>query len=329
MPSFSLSVQACRLCTANNFRLQQLIVHANSCPLTASLKLCLYCLGTVLIGASVAPLAYWLGGAAAHLHGFEFLAQNEFSRFFDRSILFAAIFLLVPVIPWIGPFLALGFCGNRRFLPQLLAGFLLATFCIGTLAAGLLVTRLAWLKHPLPWAVLPNLLITAFAVSLIEETLFRGAFLGILRQSLSKSTSVLIVAVLFSTIHFIRPARDQIADVRWYSGFELLPTVFWQFSNPVLLVGGFTTILILGLMLGHAALQTRSLWLPIGLHAGIVFGKIAFNKFSKRSEDLSPWIGQDLTVGFGPILILLFLWGLTWLLILRDPRPTLDSEHNS
>ncbi len=277
----------------------------------------------------MAPLVYWLGLAASHLHGFEFLAQNEFSRFFDRSILFAAIVLLVPFIPWIGPFPALGLRGNRCFLAQVLTGFLLAIICIGTLAAGLLITRVAWLKHPLPWAVLPNLLITALAVSLIEETLFRGIFLGILRRSLSRSAAVVVVAVLFSTVHFIRPARDQIADVRWYSGFEMLPTVFGQFSNPGLLLGGFTTILILGLMLGHAALQTRSLWLPIGLHAGIVFGKITFNKFTKRLEDLSPWIGQDLTVGFGPILILLFLWCLTWLLILRDPRPALGAEHNS
>ena len=58
--------------------------------------------------------------------------------------------------------------------------------------------------------------------------------------------------------------------------------------------------------------------LAIGLHGGLVFGKMGFNKMAKRVTDAMPWFGPDLTVGFGAVLVLLFVWLLTWYLFLRE-----------
>jgi hypothetical protein len=82
-------------------------------------------------------------------------------------------------------------------------------------------------------------------------------------------------------------------------------------------------------MLAHAAVKTRSLWLPIGIHAGVVFGKMSFGKLTHRTKDAMPWFGQDLTFGLGSLLILLFLWFLIWLLFLRGTAPSRPNDQHA
>ena len=50
----------------------------------------------------------------------------------------------------------------------------------------------------------------------------------------------------------------------------------------MLVLAGFTTLFLIGLILADARLQTRSLWLPIGLHAGWILASGAFNKIAHR-----------------------------------------------
>ena len=83
-------------------------------------------------------------------------------------------------------------------------------------------------------------------------------------------------------------------------------------------VGGFVTIGILGLLLAHATIRTSSLWLGIGIHSGLIFAKMGFNKVTKKIQDISPWFTGDITVGIGSILILLLLWLMIWMIYLRQ-----------
>ena len=82
-------------------------------------------------------------------------------------------------------------------------------------------------------------------------------------------------------------------------------------------LGGFSTLGILGLLLAHATIRTSSLWLGIGIHSGLIFAKMGFNKVTNRFRDVTPWFGGDITVGIGSILILLLLWFLIWIIYLR------------
>jgi len=82
-------------------------------------------------------------------------------------------------------------------------------------------------------------------------------------------------------------------------------------------LGGFTTIGILGLILAHATIRTGSLWLGIGVHSGLIFAKMGFNKVTRKIQDIAPWFGGDITVGIGAVLVLLLLWFLIWLIYLR------------
>ena len=271
------------------------------------------------MGATLAPWLFWAGQYISHFPQLSFLAGTDFQRYFDRSILISAFLLLVPILHWIGLHRLenLGLRKNARRVSHVLGGFALSLGTISASGAFLFGMDVFELKDPVPWDLLPPILLTAITVAVIEETLFRGALLGLLRQTFTPQPAAILVSVLFSILHFLNPEREGIASVHWYSGFELLPRAFWRFSDPLPLLGGFITIGILGLMLAHATIQTSSLWLGIGIHAGLIFGKMGFNKVMKRVEDFSPWFGSDITVGIGSILTLLFLWSLVWLIYLR------------
>lgn len=80
----------------------------------------------------------------------------------------------------------------------------------------------------------------------------------------------------------------------------------------MLMLAGFTTLFLLGWILADARLRTRSLWLPIGLHAGWIFASGAFNKIAHRDAIILPWLGKNLLVGIVPLGV----GAITWLLML-------------
>jgi CAAX protease family protein len=287
--------------------------------LSAALKILVYLIGTVVVGAALAPWLFWAGQYVSHFQQLGFLASTDFQRYFDRSILISAFLLLLPILQWIGlrRLKGLGLRKNPWRIRHLLGGFAISAGTIAALGAFLLAFDVLEWKDPLPWDRLPPILLTAISVAVIEETLFRGAILGLVRQTFTARPSAVFVSVLFSIVHFLNPERDQIVTVNWYSGFELLPRAFWQFSDPLLVLGGFITIGILGLLLAHVTIRTSSLWLGIGIHSGLIFSKMGLNKVTKRVQDITPWFSNDITIGIGSILILLVLWSLVWLVYLR------------
>jgi membrane protease YdiL (CAAX protease family) len=287
--------------------------------LSVALKILAYLFGTVFLGAALAPWLFWTGQYASHFPQLGFLAKTDFQRYFNRSVLLSAFLLLLPILQWIGlrRLKSLGLRKNPRRISHLLGGFAISAGAISALGALLLGLDALEFKDPLPWNLLPPILLTAISVALIEETLFRGAILGLVRQTFTIRPAAAFVSALFSIVHFLNPEKAQISNVSWSSGFELLPNAFWRFSDPLLVLGGFTSIGILGLLLAHATVRTSSLWLAIGIHSGLIFGKMGLNKVTKRIQDIAPWFGNDLTVGIGSILFLLFLWSIIWLVYLR------------
>jgi uncharacterized protein len=272
-----------------------------------------------MLGAILAPWLFWAGQYVSRFNSLRFLANTDFQRFFNRAVLVSAFLLLIPLLRWIGlqRLQNLGLRKNPQGIPHLLGGFLISACTMSALGASLLGLDICELKDPFPWDLLLPILLTAISVALIEEALFRGAILGLVRQTIPTLPAAIFVSALFSIVHFLNPAREQITVVRWYSGFELLPHAFWKFSEPLTVLGGFTTIGILGLLLAHATVRTSSLWLGIGIHSGLIFSKMGFNKVTKKIRDVTPWFSGDITVGIGSVLILLLLWLLIWIIYLR------------
>jgi len=299
--------------------------------LTAAGKIIAYLLGVVLLGALLAPPLYWLGQACSQISALQFLKDTDFQRYFARSVLISAFLLLPLVIRSIGlgRLRNLGLSRNPLWWRDIIAGFLLSvavTAVLGFVAIHLGIYT--WKGH-LPWNLVAAVFLPALIVSVIEEFLFRGAILGLVRQTISTVPAMVLVSALFSIVHFFRPVDGQISVVQWYSGFDLIGKLFGRFTDPLLVGGGFMTIFVLGLLLADSVVRTRSLWLSVGLHAGTVFGKMSFNKLTKQLTQAPPWFGPELTIGLGSVLTLLFLWFLVWLLFLRrafSPR-TFSNDH--
>ena len=281
-------------------------------------KIVAYFAGVVLLGALLAPPLFWAGNAVADRGVLTFLGGVPFQRYFNRAILVAAVLLLWPTVKSlrIGGWRELGLQPDVRWRAHTLTGFAIG----GALVAGMAVacTQFGFYewRSVLPWRKLPPLLLSAFTVALMEESLFRGAIFGLFRRSLRPFIALLWTTAIFSILHFLKPDEDfKITQVGWLSGFTLLPHSFHQFAEPMTLLAGFTTLFTLGWVLGYATLRTRSLWMSIGLHAGIVFVKMSFAKLTRREGSMLPWIGEKLEIGLVPVAVLalggVFVWLFT------------------
>ena len=296
-------------------------------PVSNLLKIALYFAGTLFLGALLAPPLFWaghtLGGAFPPLG---WLRATDFQRFFDRSMFLAALLLLWPTVRAlrIGGWRDLGLQPDRRAWQHVAGGFLAAgglLWLLGLLFWGL---RIYTPRAHLSLGTAAGFLVSAVAVALAEEAFFRGALLGLARRTARPASALIFVSALFAVLHFLKPpprGPDQPA-VHWLSGFEFLPKVFWQWHDPLLVAGGFTTLFLVALVLGMARLRTRSLWLPIGLHAGWVFGLKSFNKISRHLSPPSLWIGDDLLHGLGPVLVVGLTGAFVWLWLARTEKPT-------
>jgi membrane protease YdiL (CAAX protease family) len=288
-------------------------------------KILAYFIAVIVLGALLAPPLYWAGQAVAARGVLRFLAVTDFQKFFNRGVLIAALALIWPAIRWlcVGTVSELGLQSDPRWWRRCLAGFVIAAIVVAMLSGGYLLAGVYHLKDsPRPWGRVPIILLSAFVVAALEESLFRAGILGLFRRNLSARAAILWTSVIFAGVHFLKPDETvKLTQINWLSGFELIPHVFHQFTEPLLLLGGFTTILVLALMLGDVTVRTRSLWMAIGLHAGVVFVKMSFSKFTKRDTACLPWIGEELQIGLIPVIALLLGWLLAYLWLRHVDRP--------
>ena len=133
--------------------------------------------------------------------------------------------------------------------------------------------RLGWLvwqsSDQLPRVVLEGL-ITALGVGFAEELVFRGWLLDELERDYSLKISLWVSSWLYALLHFIKP----------------LPEIIRTFPQ-------FPALLLLGLTFVWAKRGSRGrLGLPIGLHAGLVWGYYIINvgELVRYTDRVSPWI---------------------------------------
>lgn len=150
---------------------------------------------------------------------------------------------------------------------------------------------LVWLPSPvfLPRIVLEGLIV-AIAVGFAEELLFRGWLLDELQRDYRFQRALWVNATLFALLHFIKPLPDIL---------RTLPQ--------------FPALVVLGLILVWARMRKNRLGLPIGLHAGLIWGYYIINvgQLIKYSGQVPDWItGVDRNPLAG-VMGLLFLGVLT------------------
>lgn len=276
-------------------------------------RLAAYFVGIVVIGALLAPILFWSAQALAAHGVFPFLTKYDFDTFFHRAILVAAVLLLWPLLRLsnVRGMADLGLAPNPHWGRDLRAGVLLSVIPLFFCGALLIALNVYSVRHVLAWPRLGKVVLAAVSVPFIEETFFRGIVLGILFRTGRKPSSVAAVSVLFAAVHFLKGSERESAIVTWTSGFQSIGDAFAGFGNLTMVLAAFATLFVIGCILADARVLTRSLWLPIGLHAGWIFASGTFSWVARRQMLALPWLGKNLLVGIIPLT----LAAVTWILM--------------
>ena len=143
---------------------------------------------------------------------------------------------------------------------------------------------------------------SAFAIALTEEVLFRGFFLQTMLKDLPKWLAVTVTGIMFVFFHDLAQIQK-----------------FWTDPWHRMLAGGLFS---LNILLCVAYLKTRMLYLPIGIHSGLVFAKLFFlrMKLIHIVERNSYLWGVDGDARRGFLAWLLFLAGIFVLQFLITER---------
>lgn len=260
-------------------------------------KILLYLVVVVLLGAILSPPIYWM------LHQ---TVDFPFYRYLSRVTQVTAFVLLGPLLFWLGirSTREFGLESNRQGARDALTGLALALVPGALLACVYLILEVYRIKQDLVLFLLLRIALTAGFVAVVEEFLFRGVFLGLAVKAFGRWPAAIGVSLAFAGVHFLRPARQEDAVVEWWSGLAQIVGFAAAVPPPWLLLSGFVSLLVAGLILALATLRTRSLWLAIGLHGGWIFCQQALQWLAryrvKPPDALWPWIGPNVVSGAVP-----------------------------
>lgn len=300
-------------------------------------KIFLYLAAVVLAGALAAPQAWELihrlppdlfGGFLGKIQGM------PFHRYLSRSIQVAALVLLLPLLRSlrIRSLRAFSLVPDPRPFRDLGVGMAAGLLCMALMIPCFLRFGVRSLSPD--WAAalahdLPRVAVTAVAVALLEEFLFRGVLLGLLRQVMVPSAAVVLAAIPFALLHFFNLPRGVDEAVAWWSGFASLAQAVASLPPWHFLLWGIATLFAAGLLLGWLTVRTGSLHAAIGLHGVWILGQQLFNKVSVLQADpagLLPFIGPSqcsgaVPTGLVPLGALLLGGYLAAVLLRRRPLP--------
>lgn len=200
-----------------------------------------------------------------------------------------------------------GLQGTRRNGLELLSG--LGVGVIITFSLFWLEGLLGWLVWQSPTVVLPRLIVeglaSALGIGLAEELVFRGWLLDELERDYRPRVVLWADVLIFALLHFLKPPA------------EILRTL-----------PGFPGLILFGLTLVWAKRGSKGrLGLPIGLHAGLVWGYYIINvgQMVQYSGRVSDWItGVDKNPLAGA-MGLMFLGVLAFLMRMRSRSPKISS----
>lgn len=331
---------------------------AATLALAAALAPVIYQLGMGLAevseGKETNGAVTWLADAARR-------SSDDFPRFFDRALLFSAVVLMFPLVSWLGlgrrsarfrdtpwslrlpdQVVVLDEGQPLERNPQgwlhagtgfLMAGGLLLLSGWLMVEAGFFLWRDAqvsasgWTNRfveAIDWGkAVRKALPTALVVAVLEEVLFRGILFGIFLRAMRPGAAIASLSFLFAFVHFLEPpVGASVPDPEAANaGFILLGQVFSRFADPLSMVGRFLLLASVGVVLAIARWRTASLWLPVGLHAGWVFGYALFKSATYPVPNLHPvagWlVGGSLMEGILPLSIVV----LTGMLVYLMTRP--------
>ncbi|CAN5744173.1 hypothetical protein BH09VER1_BH09VER1_11080 [soil metagenome] len=310
-------------------------------PVSALGKILLYIFTVLVVSALLAPLIYL--GLHEHLN-------FAFHRYVSRTTQVTAIVLLVPLLLWLRIsglsevivvlrtqglgetcralrlwfFGKCGLAGNSKALRDLFSGIGMAIVPVALLGLAYIHFDIYRMNRDIPVNAFLVILVTAGGVAVLEELLFRGILLGLAAKALGPVKAAVGVSLVFALVHFLKPAKADDGVVAWWSGFAQYTHVFDSVPPAGIFALGFLSLFGAGLVLSLAALRTKSLWLPIGIHAGWILGQQMLQKLAKYRvkppDELLPWVGPNVVsgavpTGIVPLFVLVVIGTGVWLYV--------------
>jgi len=151
-------------------------------------------------------------------------------------------------------------------------------------------------------------------IGFMEEIFFRGYLLQSFQENMSLPMAVCVCSLIYSILHFFK------ADVLVSTGFQPFVgfTAIAQFFKPLFFqffkhLPSIIGLFLVGVVLSYAFIKTKSLYLSIGLHAGMVFMMKADGMFLVRVREKLGWLFGDSSLVTG-ILIWFFLIGILFVI---------------
>ncbi len=121
--------------------------------------------------------------------------------------------------------------------------------------------------------------LSACLIGIFEETLFRGFIFQGLLKDFSVSTAVIFSSLFYAILHFFSFKVSVYPGPDMFVGFSSMAGFFSHaFSDTFFVLQYIIGLFIVGAVLSISFYHTKSLYLPIGLHAGWVFG-LKMNSF--------------------------------------------------
>jgi membrane protease YdiL (CAAX protease family) len=251
-----------------------------------SLRLTMVVLASVVAATILAPFAAAIVGAM----GFHF----PFPRIFDRTVMVMVAIALIA--QWrelrVMRLLRGGFAHPMRNLPRATRGFLIAIAAIATLVylAVFLGAHADETSGGL-WQSIPKYFLAAIAIAIIEEGFFRAILLVGMETDFGRTSALLLSSAIYSVSHLVRsPAKFYVTGLHPLAGLETLGLSLAHLANPAAMLPTFIGLFLLGIVLGEAFLETGTVYLSIGLHAGFVLGAKLWPRMTAAGATLPDWL---------------------------------------
>lgn len=289
-----------------------------------TVKIALYLLAVVLLGALATPYLFWMlralepwalanglmnwdpKNSEVLVRGPLDFVSRDFQSCFVPALAIAALVAAPPAAYALGIRRPshLQLVKNRRWWSHLLRGLLYTGGFLVIIGATCVLNNLWPLKAHVAWLHFVRLEAIAFCGAILSEIVYRGLIMGFIQQVAPKPVAIAVTTVLSTAVYLISVPAVEDRNVQWISGFEALPHLYDSFLGPlaVLTLAG---CLALNLLLSYARASSNSLWFPLGLQIGAQTSSAGFAAVA-AGKPLPPWLGTSLLAGLAPVIVFIF-----------------------
>ena len=169
-------------------------------------------------------------------------------------------------------------------------------------------------------------LFEACLIGLFEETLLRGIILRGLLKDLSRSVSIISASLFYALLHFFSFKVNITVGNHPFAGFTTLAGFFSPHLLDIQMILPFIIgLFLLGVVLSLAYLHTGSLYLSIGLHAGLVYGVKLNHLLLDHNHEMSTWFFGDGHIVSG-VFGWIFLLGILMIIKICIPSTPIQQQ---